>query len=193
MRPIPTFAAIVFAAGLIFGFAAQAAPALYALEAEGSSVGFETDFGPDRITGRMPVSRADLTLDFQTIANCKVAVTLDVSSAQASFPFAAQAMKGPKVLDASAYPTITFQSTKVRAAGNGATVEGRITIRGVTQPIVLNARFWRQAGSEAEDLSHLTIRLTGAVKRSLFGATGWSDMVGDEVRLDILARIAKVD
>jgi polyisoprenoid-binding protein YceI len=37
------------------------------------------------------------------------------------------------------------------------------------------------------------VRLVGKVKRSAFGATGWSDMVGDEVRLDILARIARQD
>ncbi len=172
---------------------ALAAPADYALEAEASSVSFETDFGPDRITGQMPVSRADLTLDFQNVTNSKVAVTLDVSNARASFVFAAQAMKGPKVLDARNFPEITFASTSVRAAGDGATVEGNVTIRGVTRPMTLAAAIYRQQGTVAGDLRHLTVRLTGAVKRSAFGATGWNDMVGDEVRLDILARIERVE
>jgi polyisoprenoid-binding protein YceI len=70
-------------------------------------------------------------------------------------------------------------------------VEGNVTIRGVTQPMTLAAQIWRQKDSEPGDLSHLTVRLVGTVKRSAFGATGWSDMVGDEVRLDILARIAR--
>ena len=172
---------------------AAAAPASYVLEPEASSVGFETDFGPDRITGRMPVSRADLTLDFDQASNSTVAVTLDVSQAEASFPFAAQAMKGPKVLDADSHPTISFQSTSVRSAGEGAIVEGQVTIRGVTQPMTLQAQIFRQQGRAEGDLSHLTVRLTGAVKRSAFGATGWLDMVGDEVRLDILARIARTE
>jgi polyisoprenoid-binding protein YceI len=173
--------------------AAEAVPATYVLQPEASTVGFETDFGPDHITGRMPVTRADLTLDFDKVANSTVKVTLDVSGAQASFPFAAQAMKGPKVLDARSFPEITFASTSVRAAGAGARVDGNVTIRGVTRPMTLTANIYQQQGSAEGDFSHLTVRLQGAVKRSAFGATGWNDMVGDEVRLDILARIERKD
>ena len=39
------------------GSAASAAPRDYVLQPEASTVGFETDFGPDKITGRMPVIR----------------------------------------------------------------------------------------------------------------------------------------
>lgn len=171
---------------------AQANPQNYVLQPAASTVGFETDFGPDKITGRMPVTQADLRLDFQNLAASTVAVTLDVTGAEASFPFAAQAMKGPKVLDARDFPTITFQSTAVKADGDGAQVAGNITIRGVTHPAMLHAVLYRQHGTVAGDLSLLTIRLTGAVQRSDFGATGWNDMVGDQVRLDILAQIEQV-
>lgn len=61
----------------------------YALEPANSTVRFETDFGKDRITGQIPITTADLTLDFDRVANCRVAVTLNASGAQASFPFAA--------------------------------------------------------------------------------------------------------
>ncbi len=172
---------------------AQAAPQTYALQPLASSVGFETDFGSDKITGQMPVSRADLSLDFQNVGASRVDVTLDVTGAQASFPFAAQAMKGPKVLDSRDYPTISFASTLVSRDGDGARVLGNITIRGVTRPAELHAVIYRQEGTEAGDLRLLVIRLTGAVQRSNFGATGWNDMVGDQVRLDILARIERVD
>ncbi len=170
-----------------------AAPVNYALQPQASSVGFETDFGKDKITGQMPIVTADLTLDFDVIANCKVAVTLDASNAQASFPFAAQAMKGPKVLDTDAHPEIRFESASVKAAGSGAQITGLVTVRGISKPMILYAQIYRQKGTVAGDLSHLTIRLTGTVKRSDFGANGWSDVVGDDVRLDILARIAQVN
>ncbi len=173
--------------------AAYAAPATYVLEPENSSVGFETDFGTDKITGRMPVSRADLTLDFDKVAASKIAVTLNVSGADASFPFAAQALKGPKVLDAAEFPTMTFTSTSVKAKGAGAVVKGVLTIRGIAKPVTMQAEIFRQKGYVEGDLSHLTIRMRGAVNRSEFGADGWSDMVGDQVRLDILARIARVE
>ena len=180
--------ALVLTAG-----SAMAAPQAYHLQPDLSSVGFETDFGPDKITGTMPVSTADLTLDFAHVAACKVAVTLNAAGAEASFPFAAQAMKGPKVLDAAEFPQISFVSTAVKAEAQGATVSGNITIRGVTQPASFHAEIYRQQGTVEGDLSHLTIRLTGAVQRSAFGAVGWQDMVGDEVRLNILARIERAD
>ncbi|MEY4981885.1 MAG: hypothetical protein RIR62_151 [Pseudomonadota bacterium] len=172
---------------------ALAAPHPYRLQAEASSVGFETDFGPDLITGTMPVASADLVIDFDSLANCRIDVALDVAHAQASFPFAAQAMKGPKVLDADRHPEIAFRSTAVRPKGAGAEVTGEVTIRGVTRPMVLEAVIWRQKGTVEGDRSRLTVRLTGTVRRSDFGATGWADMVGDDVRLTIIARIAQAD
>lgn len=177
------------AAGYNFAGPAHAAPAHYSLDAARSVVRFKTMFGPDAITGEMPVSAADLTLDFADVSKCRIAVRLDVAHAQASFPFAVQAMKGPKVLDATGYPEILFDSTSVRRNGDGARISGDMTIRGVTRPMTLDAAFYRQKGTEAGDLSHLTIHLTGLVHRHEFGADGWSDMVADEVQLDILARI----
>lgn len=188
-----TFSALFSALWLLFNSPLSAAPADYVLEPATSTVGFETDFGKDHITGKMPITKADLILDFDRIANCKVAVALDASGAQASFPFAAQAMKGPKVLDTASYPQIVFESTSVKAAGNGAKVTGWITLRGVKQRMVLDAQLYRQKGTVVGDKSRLSIHLTGSLLRSDFGATGWADMVGDEVRLDILARIARVN
>lgn len=168
---------------------AQAAPVRYALEPEGSVVGFQTDFGPDRIEGQFPVSRADVVLDLAALSHSAVVVTMDVGRATASFPFAAEAMRGPKVLDAASFPEMAFRSTAIRAEGEGARIEGLLTIRGVTRPVTLTARLYRQAGHEEGDHSHMTVLLSGHVLRSDFGATGWSDMVGDEVRLNIRARI----
>ena len=188
MRPLLTAALLLFPA-----LPAFAAPVPYALEANESSVGFETDFGPDLITGAMPVKSADLVIDFDRLQDCTIDVLMDVSGAEASFPFAAQAMKGPKVLDSASYPEMSFTSTAVRRAGEGAKVDGNLTIRGITRPVTLDAMIWRQHGTAVGDLRQLTVRLTGAVNQSDFGATGWADMVGDEVRLTILARIAQVE
>lgn len=187
MRLIQIFALLLAASPAI------AAPAAYHLQPELSSVGYETDFGPDKINGTMPVSKADLTLDFTNVSGSKVAVTVNAAGATASFPFAAQAMKGPKVLDTAEFPEIIFTSTSVKEEAQGATILGNITIRGVTRSASFHAEIYRQQGTAQGDLSHLTIQLTGAVARSAFGAVGWHDMVGDEVRLNILARIDRAN
>ena len=168
---------------------AQAGTVAYQMDAANSTVAFETDFGPDKITGSFPLEQADLNLDFDNAANCTVEVALDVTGAKASFPFAAQALKGPKVLDAKDHPRMTFTSTSVKGAGDTAEVTGDLTIRGVTKSVTLKAQLFRPQGSAATDLDHLTVTLSGRVNRSDFGATGWSDMVGDEVRILITARI----
>jgi len=96
------------------------------------------------------------------------------------------------VLDAKTWPEITFASTAVRAKGDGAEIDGQLTIRGVTRPVTLQAQIYRQDGFKPGDFSHLSILLTGAVQRSDFGATGGADMVSDQVRLRILARVAQI-
>ena len=169
--------------------AAPAATIAYTLDAAASTVAFETDFGPDKITGTIPLEKADLRLDLNDVRNCTVSVELDVTGAEASFPFAAQALKGPKVLDAKAHPKMTFESTSVARAGDAADVTGNLTLRGVTKTVTLRTEIFRPKGSAADDNSRLTVKLTGRVNRSDFGANGWSDMVGDEVRIIITARI----
>lgn len=170
----------------------SARPLSYRLDAADSIVGFETDFGPDLITGTMPVASANIVIDFDRPAASRVAVALDVARARASFPFATQALLGPKVLDAGDHPAITFQSTAVRAVGGGgarALIDGRLTVRGVTRPVTLDAEIFRREGVAVGERSRMAIHLAGSLRRSEFGATGWSDMVGDEVRLRIIARI----
>lgn len=185
---------LILGLGLGLGLAPapiSAAPAQYSLQPDGTVVGFSTDFGKDQITGHFPITSANLQLDFDTPGNSTIDVVLNVGAADASFPFAAQALKGPKVLDSAEFPQISFTSDKIRAEGGGARVEGQITIRGVTRPVVLFAQFWQQSGQTAGSLQLLKIRLNGSVLRSDFGAVGWADMVGDEVRLDILALIER--
>jgi polyisoprenoid-binding protein YceI len=182
---------LALAALLALGLApgAEAATVAYQMDAAKSTVAFETDFGPDKITGSIPLEKANLKLDFANVTNCTVDVALDVTGAEASFPFAAQALKGPKVLAAKDHPRMTFESTSVKGAGEVAEVTGNLTIRGVTRQVTLTAQLFRPQGSAPTDLDHLTVKLSGRVNRSDFGATGWSDMVGDEVRIVITARI----
>ena len=111
------------AIALCLASSAQAAPVAYLLQAETSSVGFETDFGREHVTGTFPLARADLTLDFDDVSNCRIDVTLDVRHARANFPFAAQALRGKEVLDAASHPEMHFVSTAIRA--HDSTTVGR--------------------------------------------------------------------
>lgn len=170
---------------------AEARPEAYVLQPETSRVSFAAPFGSGPITGRFPIRSADVVLDFDQPSRSRIAVRLNIAGAEASFPFAAEAMKGAAVLDARAFPEARFESTAVQGDITAAKVTGKLTLRGVTRPVTLKAEILRQRGTKEGDLSRLTVHLTGRLKRSDFGATGWADMVGDVVDLDILARIAR--
>jgi polyisoprenoid-binding protein YceI len=170
--------------------AAVAEPRRYHVVAAESQVAFAWDFGPDEIRGTMPVARADLVIDFDDLGVSTVDVAANVRGAEAGFPFATQGMLGPTVLDAANWPEIVFRSADVRRTGDGtAELRGEITVRGVTRPMVFQAEIYRARGSAQGDLSTLVVLLTGALSRAAFGADGWADLAGDEVRLRVLATL----
>jgi len=161
----------------------------YRLDPAGSEVGFEITAQGAPLRGRMPVSGADLTLDFDRAAASRVRVRLDAGHAEMGLPFATDAMRSDQILATRRFPEIRFQSTAFRASGDSATVEGRLTIRDVTRPVALQARIFRPKGTAPGWRDDLIVRLTGSLSRAAFGATGFPGLVGDEVRLTIRAHI----
>lgn len=172
---------------------AFAVPVNYTLDTSESRVQYRVPFGNSEIFGTMPVRSADIALDFDMASNSRVAVTLNAAGATSSFPFAAATLKGATVLNTAQHPNVSFVTTAFRANGNQAEVDGRITIRGVTRPITLRGGLFRERGQTAGDRSELLVRLTGAINRSEFGASGFADAVGDRVELEILAKILRAN
>lgn len=174
---------------LLLALPASAAPKPYVLQKDDSTVGFSWFLGQDEVKGSMPVADADILLDLNQLQNSQVTVVVDVTRARAGFPFASQGMKSKKVLWAKNYPHITFESTGFRMQGERALVDGNLTVRGVTQPATFTAELFRQSGTEVGERNRLAVRLTGSLSRAAFGANGWSDLAGDEVRLSIIAHM----
>lgn len=183
------FLAILFATFLVGPQGALAKPLHYRLDPDSSAVGFTVHLGQQPLKGRMAITRADLALDFDNAAASRVSVTLDPAEAHMGLPFAEDAMRDASVLDTGRFPQITFVSTRVRPTEGGAWIDGRATIRGVTRPLRLMAQIYRPPGSPEGTRRDLSIRLTGSLSRAAFGATGYGDLVGDQVDLNILAHI----
>ncbi|MEM7318167.1 MAG: YceI family protein [Pseudomonadota bacterium] len=175
-----------------------AAPTRYVLDRQASSVDFIFLLSGQRQRGTMPVLSADIRIDAKNLTRSRVDVVVDVTSARTGLIFATQAMKGKNVLNAAAFPTIRFASTAIRLGpggrlSDGAQIRGNLTMRGVTRPVVLAAAVYRPPGSRPDELDQLSVRLTGVVSRSSFGASGFPDLVDDPVQLDIRALIRKPD
>ena len=169
----------------------RAEPVPYALEGAKSKVGFTYAFSGKTTEGTMPVRAADLLIDLADISKSRIDVTLDPSRAKAGFVFATDAMKGPKVLDTARHPRIRFIARRITGDLSGAKVAGDLTVRGVTRPVTLDARLYRQQGTAADDLRRLSVLLTGSIDRRDFGAEGFPDLVGPTIGLRILARMER--
>ena len=154
--------------GLCLGLAlapapVQAVPLAYDLQRDASTVAFATDFGGQTITGDIPLDAADLVIDFDRLSNCKIAVRLNAARADASFPFAAQALKGPTVLDTAAHPQMTFVSTSVSPKGKGARVKGNLSLEGI---VTFQLRVLEKLGVEGP--YHLAGASVGAIFAQYF-------------------------
>ncbi|WP_298848679.1 YceI family protein [uncultured Ruegeria sp.] len=168
----------------------------YELSPDATKVGFTFDLSGVAQTGTMPILSADVQVDTQSLQNSKVTVVLDVSKARTKLPFARMPMLSTSVLNAKEHPTIQFVSTEIQLGSDGrisdgALITGDLTVRGVTRPITLEANLYRQAGTATTDLNNLSIGLTGALNRHDFGASGYPDLVRENVGLDIHAEIIR--
>ena len=91
--------------------------------------------------------------------------------------------------DADANPTVTFKSTKVtRLSGDSVTVEGNLTLRGITRPVVLRGRLTGMTGAPGK--RRAGFEAATVINRKDFDMT-WnrvvegSSLLGDEVKIEM--------
>ena len=95
-------------------------------------------------------------------------------------------LKAAGFFDVATYPTATFTSTKVEAAGEGKLkVTGDLTIKGITKPVVLDVTLNKAGEHPMKKVPAIGFDATATVKRSDFGVGAYAPMVSDEVALKI--------
>ena len=95
--------------------------------------------------------------------------------------------------DAARFPEGRFVATKVTATGTAARIEGDLTLKGVTRPITLDARFVG-AGSAVMGPPKVNVGFaaTSVIRRSDFGIDAAIPLVSDEVALTINAAFVRL-
>ncbi|MGB3551371.1 MAG: YceI family protein [Candidatus Binatus sp.] len=143
------------------------------------------------VKGQFQKTTGTITANGNDPASAKVDVTIDASSVDTRVERRDAHLKSPDFLDVAKFPTITFKSTKVEAAGpNKWTMTGDLTIHGVTRPVVLDVE---GSGPPIQVMGHTRAgaSATGKIKRSDFGLT-WNKaletggvLVGDDIAISI--------
>lgn len=151
-----------------------------------SHMGFSTWFGD------FTQASGTLTLDPKAPASAAVDVTVQAASVATTNAKLDGELRDPTWLDAAKFPTLRFRSTRVTPTGPGrADVTGDFTLHGVTRPLVLHAVF-NGAGANAMSKAY-TVGFEGAgvIRRSDFGVTKYTPLIGDEVKITVSAAFEK--
>lgn len=145
-----------------------------------SHLGFSTMHGRfNKTTGKL-----DIDLEKKTGA---VDITIDAASVDTGFPKRDDHLRTPDFFNVAEFPEIKYKSTKVTITGdNAATVEGNLTITGVTKPVTLTVDAIKCGEHPMPQMKGKFVcgfNATASLKRSDFGVKYGLPAVGDDVKL----------
>jgi len=133
-------------------------------------------------------SEGTLVLDPAKPAASSVQITVPVANIKTNSEHLDAQLAGEGFFDAAKFPNITFKSTSVVADGKGgANVTGNLTIKGVTKPVTIKAKFVGQGTNPMAKTYTVGFEGWLTIKRSDFGVDAYVPVVGDEVKMQISA------
>jgi polyisoprenoid-binding protein YceI len=98
-----------------------------------------------------------------------------------------QHVHGDEFFAVAGYQQMTFRSTSITDADSGYEMAGDLTIKGVTQPVVLQVAYNGSNVFPMDQSTRYGFAATGTISRSAFGVSAGETMVSDDVnlRLDV--------
>lgn len=201
------FAALAFspAAGLLpSGGAAmaQTAPAAGAAAVQAGTYGVDADhtqvlwsvdhMGFSRLSGMVGGMSGTLRLDPARPARSNFAIDIPLSGLTVTSGGFAKHLQTADLFDVAQFPTARFVSRSVAVRGREATIAGDLTLRGVTRPVVLQARFYGAGANPMSKAQTVGFSALGQLKRSDFGLGYAVPAVSDTVQLEINAAFEKM-
>ena len=115
-----------------------------------------------------------------------VDIVIDTKSVSTGFVDFNEHIQGEDFLDTAKFPQATFKSTKVVFEGDKPkSVEGNLTIKGVTKPVTLTVTSFQAMPHPMLKKPAIGANAFTVIKRSEFNAGKYAPYVGDDVRIDI--------
>ena len=144
------------------------------------------------VKGTFEKTSGTITVEGSDPTTAKIDAVIDASSINTRVERRDADLKSPDFLDVAKYPTITFKSTKVEAAGKGKwKVTGNLTLHGVAKPVVLDVESTGAPIHDPMGNTRAGASATTKINRKDFGLTynktleSGGVMVGDEVSITI--------
>jgi len=196
LLPLALALAVVVAQPVSTAFAAPAAAAATAIK--GTTGTYKLDpshtdvlvqwshFGFSNPSAHFGDVDGTLVYDAADVTKSTVEVKLPLTGLNSFTAKFDEHLKSGDFFDAAKFPTATFKSTKVAAAGtNKLSVTGDLTIKGITKPVVLAVTLNGAGPHPMKKVPALGFDASTTIKRSDFGLGAYVPNVSDEVKIRI--------
>jgi polyisoprenoid-binding protein YceI len=159
--------------GLAFAAGVSAAPVTYDIDPAHTYPSFEADHsgGMSVWRGKFNSSSGKITLDKAANAG-SVEVTVDMKSIDFGHQGLNDHANTPDIFDTAKFPTATY-SGKLAGFANGApkTVEGTLTMHGVTKPVTLTVNSFKCAPDQRSGREKCGADASATINREDWGVT----------------------
>ncbi len=184
---MPMLKPLIVSAALLLAGNAFAAPVSYKIDPNHTNVVASWNhFGFSHPAASFNNVEGVIVYDADDVAASSVEVTLPLSGLDSGVPDLDEHLRSSDFFDAGKHPTITFNSTKVEAAGeNKLRVTGDLTVHGVTRPAVLDVTLNKTGEHPLGKRAAIGFDATTTIKRSEFGIGKFVPNVSDEIGIRI--------
>jgi polyisoprenoid-binding protein YceI len=177
----------------ILSLPAAAGAVVYKVDSDHTNVGFKVRHLFTQVQGRFDRFSGTISFDPSKPEATKVEGTIEASSINTNVPERDKHLRSEDFFDIAKYPKITFASTQaaqIDPSKKSGKLEGTLTIRGTSKPVVLDVTYLGAAkdpwGNQRAGFSART-----RINRKDFGLT-WNEtlesgglLVGDDVQIEI--------
>jgi polyisoprenoid-binding protein YceI len=134
-------------------------------------------FGMMTVRGHFRDVKSSGQIDPGNLAASSVETSIDVASLTTNNPQRDNDLRSSYFLELEKYPTITFRSTSISAAGEDRfTLTGDLTVKGITKPLTLQVQRYGEMNDER--MGHrVAFSAEGQINRKDFGME--FDMLAD--------------
>ena len=142
--------------------------------------------GISTVRGAFTKVSGTVTYDPADLSKTTLEATIDANSVDTRVERRDNDLRSPNFFDVAKYPSLTFKSKRVEAAGTGKLkITGDLTIHGVTKEVVLDVDGPSAPMQDPKGDAHMGASASTKINRKDFGVSGGGGMVGDDVPITI--------
>ncbi|HEX5338720.1 MAG TPA: YceI family protein [Gallionella sp.] len=133
--------------------------------------------------GRFDKTSGKITLD-RAAKSGSVEIAIDAASVSTGFAKRDDHLRSPDFFNVAEFPTATYKSSAVKFKGDvPASVEGNLTLLGVTKPVTLTIDAFNCGTNPMSKKDECGAAASAKIKRSDFGMKFALPNVGDDIKL----------